>query len=121
MNDGEKLDEAAIKTFTGGDTVDCRNLYQSFFPYVPQAKLIGFGNYKPNVRGTYNGIWRRIHLVPFRAVISEEAKDSALPEKLRSELPGILAWTVRGCPEWQQTGLKPLVAIPNAVKEYRQA
>jgi len=121
VNDGEQLDEAAIKSFTGGDTITCRHLYEGFFAYTPQAKLIGFGNYKPAVRGNDYGIWRRIDLVLFRAVISEEDKDSALPDKLRDELPGILAWAVQGCLEWQRVGLSAPAAIRNATQEYRQA
>ncbi|MDD2736278.1 MAG: phage/plasmid primase, P4 family [Desulfuromonadaceae bacterium] len=120
INDGEKLDEAAIKSYTGGDSISCRLLYQNFFTYTPQSKLVGFGNYKPNVRGTDHGIWRRIHLIPFRAVISEDQKDPRLPEKLRSELPGILAWAVQGCLEWQRIGLMPPKVVMEAVKEYRQ-
>jgi len=120
VNDGEKLDEAAIKSFTGGDRITCRHLYEGFFAYTPQAKLVGFGNYKPHVRGTDHGIWRRIHLVPFKAVISEDAKDPELSVKLKSELPGILAWAVRGCIEWQRAGLIPPAAVIKAVKEYRE-
>lgn len=120
INDGEKLDEAAIKSYTGGDTITCRKLYESFFTFVPQAKLVGFGNYRPHVRGTDHGIWRRIHLVPFNATISEESKDPSLPDKLRAELPGILAWAVRGCLEWQRVGLQPPAAICDAIKQYRE-
>jgi len=121
VNDGEKLDEAAIKSFTGGDAVTCRHLYHEFFSYIPQAKLMGFGNYKPNIKGTDNGIWRRIHLVPFNSVISEAKKDPLLPEKLSAEFPGILAWAVRGCIEWQQIGLSAPYAIHAAVEEYRSS
>lgn len=119
VNDGEKLDEAAIKSYTGGDTITCRHLYQDFFSYVPQSKLVGFGNYKPHVRGTDNGIWRRMHLVPFNAVITDDAKDPALQDKLKAELPGILAWAVRGCLDWQRSGLNPPDAMTDAVQEYR--
>ena len=121
VNDGEKVDEAAIKSFTGGDIITCRKLYHDFFSYTPQSKLVGFGNYKPHFRGTDNGIWRRIHLVPFDAAITDDTKDPSLPEKLRAELPGILAWAVRGCLEWQQTGLVPSQKMIDAVREYRQA
>lgn len=120
VNDGEKLDEAAIKSFTGGDTITCRHLYEGFFSYTPQSKLIGFGNYKPHVRGTDHGIWRRIHLVLFRAVIPEHKKDVSLPDKLRAEIPGILTWAVQGCLDWQRIGLAPPASIRNATDEYRQ-
>ena len=121
VNDGEKLDEAAIKSYTGGDIITCRHLYQKFFAYTPNFKLVGFGNYKPHLRGTDNGIWRRMHLVPFKAVISEKSKDAKLPDKLRSELPGILAWAVKGCIEWQKYGLNSPEAVREAVDEYRAA
>lgn len=120
VNDGQKLDEAAIKSFTGGDVVTARQIYQAPFSYTPQAKLIGFGNYKPHVSGTDHGIWRRIHLVPFKAVISDVDKDPQLPAKLRAELPGILTWAVRGCLEWQRVGLNPPKAILDAVQQYRR-
>lgn len=121
VNDGQKLDEAQIKSFTGGDVITARQIYEKPFSYVPQAKLIGFGNYRPHVRGTDHGIWRRIHLVPFHAVITDADKDQHLPEKLRAELPGILAWAVRGCMQWQQVGqLKQSKLMLDAVGAYRQ-
>ena len=35
------------------------------------------------------------------------------------EMPGILAWLVKGCLEWQQQGLKAPGAVLAATKEYR--
>jgi phage/plasmid-associated DNA primase len=32
-------------------------------------------------------------------------RDEHLPEKLKSELPGILAWMFEGCLDWQETSL----------------
>lgn len=121
VNDGQQLDAAAIKSFTGGDAITCRHLYEGFFSYTPQAKLIGFGNYNPHVRDTDHGIWRRIDLVPFRATCADEDTDGDLPNKLRAELPGILAWAVRGCLDWQRIGLAAPDAIRSATNEYRQA
>ena len=120
VNDGQQLDAAAIKSFTGGDSITCRHLYEGFFSYTPQAKLIGFGNYKPHVRDTDHGIWRRIDLVPFKATCAEEDTDGDLPNKLRAELPGILAWAVRGCLDWQRMGLAAPESIRTATREYRQ-
>ena len=121
VNDGEKLDEAAIKSFTGGDTVNACFKYEKFFSYKPTGKLIAFGNYKPSIRGTDYGIWRRFDLVPFKATISETEKDADLPAKLRAEMSGILAWAVRGCLDWQRIGLSAPEAIRKATDEYRKS
>jgi putative DNA primase/helicase len=39
--------------------------------------------------------------------------------KLENELPGIFAWTVRGCLEWQANGLGLPPAVEQATREYR--
>jgi len=77
-------------------------------------------NHKPVIRGTDEGIWRRIRLVPFTVVIPEEEQDTTVPEKLRAELPGILAWAVRGCLAWQQEGLPVPEEVQQATAGYRE-
>ena len=49
----------------------------------------------------------------------EDKRDRRLIEKLRTELPGILAWAVRGCLEWQHSGLRTPDRVINATREYR--
>jgi putative DNA primase/helicase len=120
FNDGERLDEARIKTLTGGDRITCRFLYQEYFSYTPSYKIMLIGNHKPKVRGCDHGIWRRIHLLPFKVTIKEE-KDKGLPSKLINELPGILAWAVQGCLEWQKIGLQPPPEVLAEVAEYRRS
>jgi putative DNA primase/helicase len=51
--------------------------------------------------------------------IPEEERDPTLPEKLKTELPGILAWVVRGCLAWQREGLKPPAEVTHATEAYR--
>ena len=41
-------------------------------------------------------------------------------EKLRSELPGILQWSLIGCLSWQREGLNPPVEVQDATESYRQ-
>ena len=45
--------------------------------------------------------------------------DTHLGDKLRLELPGILAWAVRGCLSWQDKGLDTPAAVTTATTEYR--
>jgi putative DNA primase/helicase len=57
--------------------------------------------------------------VPFTQTIAEHEKDRDLGVKLAAEAPGILAWAVRGCIEWQRIGLAPPHAVLDATQEYR--
>ena len=45
--------------------------------------------------------------------------DKTLPERLLGELPGILAWAVKGCLEWQRSGLLIPAEIIQATADYR--
>jgi putative DNA primase/helicase len=114
------LTEGLIKQLTGGEPVRARHLYGDFFEFEVQAKIWLSTNHRPTVRGEDEGIWRRIHLVPFTERIAEDELDKDLPHKLRAELPGILAWAVRGCLAWQQGGLRPPRAVTLATSEYRK-
>jgi putative DNA primase/helicase len=116
---GKRLDEALVKQLTGGDLVTARFLYKEYFEFQPQFKLIIAANHKPDIRGVDHGIWRRIVLIPFDVTIPSDEIDKDLPSKLRNELPGILAWAVRGCLEWLSRGLAIPESIAAATSEYR--
>jgi putative DNA primase/helicase len=91
---------------------------QDFFEFVPEFKLIIAGNHKPGLRSVDEAIRRRFHLVPFTVTIPPGERDPRLAEKLRAEFPGILAWAVRGCLEWQEKGLNPPAAVLDATADY---
>ena len=118
--EGRKFDEAVVKQLTGGDTVTARFLFEGSFEFVPTCKIWLAANHKPKIRGADDGIWRRMRLVPFDVKIPEAERDNALPELLRSEADGILAWCVRGALEWQQHGLGTPLVVSEATQEYRE-
>lgn len=119
LGEGQRLNESLIKDLTGGDKIRGRLLYQKSFEYYPVAKPFLYGNHKPAIRGTDEGIWRRPKLIPFRVTIPEPERDPKLPEKLRAELPGILAWAVQGCLDWQSGGLRTPDEVKAATAEFR--
>jgi putative DNA primase/helicase len=100
--------------------VTARHLYREEIEFRPECKILLATNHRPVIRGSDEGIWRRIHLVPFAVTIPPERRDKDLPAKLRAEWPGILAWAVRGCLEWQATGLAPPEEVQRATQEYRE-
>jgi putative DNA primase/helicase len=115
---GHRLDEALIKTLTGGDTIAARYLYAEHFEFQPHFKLLLVTNHRPKVDGSDDAIWRRLRLIPFE-VSFEGREDRDLPAKLEAELPGILAWAVEGCLEWQRSGLGSTPKVANATASYR--
>lgn len=114
-----QLAEARVKQITGGDPIRARRMHEDFWQFNPTHKLWLTGNHKPTISGQDHGIWRRIHLIPWLVTIPDEQQDKTLPQKLESELPGILAWAVQGYQQWRAIGLQPPEQVINAVAEYR--
>jgi putative DNA primase/helicase len=119
-NPNRQLDEALIKQVTGGDRITARFLYAEFDEYTPQFKLWFVANHPPRLRSTDDALWRRIHVLPFEVVIANDEVDRDLLTALQSELPGILAWAVRGCHRWQKSGLRPPERVVAATHQYRK-
>jgi putative DNA primase/helicase len=120
-DDNRRWAEATVKQLTGGDRLIARRMREDFWEFSPTHKLWMGTNHRPAVRGTDEGIWRRIKLIPFERVIPPEQRNHALTEELRAELPGILRWAVDGCLAWQREGLGEPAAVSGAVAEYRTA
>lgn len=119
-DNGVRFSEATVKLLTGGDIVLARRLYEDAWPVRPSWKLHVAANHKPQVRGTDEGIWRRLMLTPWLRRFEGAAEDKKLKEKLLAELPGILNWCVAGFLQWKDLGgLKPPECVLAATKDYR--
>lgn len=116
---GKRLNEPLTKELTGGDTVRARRMRENFFQFEPSHTAVLVSNYRPDVTGTDNGIWRRLRLVPFSVTIPVENQDANLPERLRGQLPVVLRWMVEGCLAWQREGLNPPSIVMAATNAYR--
>ena len=118
-NEGARLDEGLVKQLTGGDRVVARKLYGQEFEFEPKFKIWMATNHKPLIRGTDDGIWRRLVLIPFNHQVPLEKVDKSLKDKLLAESMGILKWAVDGCLIWQSEGLTLPKSIANAGNDYR--
>jgi putative DNA primase/helicase len=116
---GRKLAEVFVKEATGGDPIRARRMREDFWEFQPTHKVFLATNHKPILTGTDTAIWERIRLVPFTVTIPKEERDTALPDKLQAEFPGILAWAVRGCLAWQREGLGEPEEVLQATAGYR--
>jgi putative DNA primase/helicase len=116
---GSKLNEALVKAATGGEPMPVRALHRGFFDLRPLFKLHIGGNYKPDIPGTDEGIWRRMKLVPWNSHVADQDRDEGLPTKLRAEAAGVFNHVVRGLLDWLEHGLVEPDAVKAATAQYR--
>jgi len=116
---GTAWSDDRLKLLTGGDQVTARKLHQNERTFTPEFKLWLCSNHLVATEDQSLGFWRRVRVVPFMARFEGATQDKGLSRKLTAELPGILAWAVRGCLEWQEVGLGSCRAVDKATAEYR--
>jgi putative DNA primase/helicase len=113
---GRVLAEARIKALTGGDRIAARFMRGDFFEFTPVFKLVMVGNHRPVIRNPDDAMRRRLHLLPL--TFKPEKPDHTLPDQLKAEMPGILAWAVEGCLAWQREGLGMPALVKAATDDY---
>src|SRR5215471_21647987 len=119
---GKRLAASLMKQLTGGtDSIKARFLFEEYFEYRPQFKVFLASNHKPKANPTDDALWERVKVIPFTVHIPKPDRDKQLEAKLLEELPGILAWAVRGCLAWQKADSlgEPAVVI-DATQQYRE-
>lgn len=124
VEENAHLRESIVKSLTGDDTIVARGvLAKASVEYKPRFVPIMSTNHKPVIKGSDNGIWRRIMLIPFERNFREDAtitEDLDRPQKIAAEAEGVLRWLVEGALEYQQFGITVPASIREATEEYRK-
>ncbi len=119
VNTGMSLDESMVKRATGGDVMTARFIGKEYFDFHPSAKFFLSVNTLPKITGADNGIYRRLVVLPFDGDF-QATMDRDLPEKLKAEIDGILAWALVGFQRWHKRGhLVQPDCVVEACKAYR--
>lgn len=118
-----------VKWLTGGDKLVGRNPHDKYpTTFNPTHTLFLLTNHEPHAPGDDYAFWRRVLVIPHEISFVdgephedyERKADLDLPEKLRAEAAGILAWMVEGCLMYQKEGLNPPGIIKRAVAKYQR-
>ncbi len=128
IDEDQRFSAARIKWLTGRDELVGRNPHDTHQTrFYPTHKLILMTNTQPEAPASDTAFWYRVALIPFD--ISFVNRDPQEPYERRAvldldrciiaEAPGILAWLVRGCLEWQRDGLSPPREVTDATAKYR--
>ncbi|MEP7049452.1 MAG: phage/plasmid primase, P4 family [Pseudomonadota bacterium] len=118
---GAKFDEATLKSITGGDQITAAAKYEAELSFYATFALWLAANDAPVIRDDDAGAWSRVRRIPFTHPLPKERQDPTMRAKLREPAAraAILAWAVRGCLAWQQTGIGTCAAVDASTAEYR--
>lgn len=118
--EGCELDVATVKMLTGGDPITARLMHKNFVTFNPTHTNLLVTNHKPKIAETKNAIWARVFLILWGVEVPKADQIKDLDKLLlQEEGPGILAWLVRGCLEYQRIGLSPPASIIASTAAYR--
>lgn len=116
-DEGRRLAAATVKRLTGGDRIRARRMRQDFFEFTPTHTVVMITNHKPRVAGDDDALWRRIRVVPFEFIPAHP--DNTLAERLRADLPGVLAWLMDGYQDYMDRGLETPDSVSAETSRYR--
>ena len=78
-------------------------------------------NFRPSIRSTDWGTWRRVKLIPWEVVVPKQRRDEQLKAKLRTETSGILNWMLRGLADYLKNGMQYPQKVEAATSQYRES
>lgn len=116
---GQKMDAAAMKRYTGGDSLRARAMRRDFVEFMPSHTLFMVTNYLPEVRGDDEAVWRRMRVVEFLKKMKPK-HDIDMSATLQAAADEILQWLVTGLGDYQDNGgLKEPKDVLAAIAEYK--
>lgn len=127
---GDKLDISAIKLYTGGDELGGRPMFGKHNVRFDQTHtLFLHTNFKPHADPGDQAFWARACLIEFNMRFVEEPDPNKPNERkydtglerhiIEEELPGVLAYLVRGAMDYDNNGLKKPQSVKIASEAYR--
>lgn len=97
LSEGKALDVGKVKQICSVDPVTAEKKYKTPFDFVPSHMVVLYTNHLPKVSSLDKGTWRRLKVVPFKAVIDGGTDIKNYTEYLVEEAGEyILTWLIEG-------------------------
>ena len=119
---GDRFDEGLIKAISGGDAIVHAAKYESEVTIRPTFTLFFAANAAPIIRDDDAGMWARMRRIPFDHAIPLEKQDKSVKATLTQDAAArsaVLAWAVRGCLDWNKSGIGDAIAVTKSNEAYR--
>lgn len=117
----KQIETDVIKAVTAGDWITGRELYKQPMKFRSFAKHFLAMNKLPNISDPSYGMWRRVSVINFDRIFSEDEVDRELEEKLALELSGIFNWALEGFHRLKKNkfALTESASMKESKQEYR--
>ena len=117
-----RLDESAIKQYTGGESITTRGLYQKSFSFTPQFTMWMSCNDLPSVRDKSIFASERLNVITFDRHFSQSEQDKNLKTYFESQeaMQGIFTWLLDGFRMYVVKKLVRPESVKAAVREYER-
>jgi P4 family phage/plasmid primase-like protien len=114
---GDRVNEGVMKQLTSGmDTIEGRGLYMANVEvFYPQFKMVLCSNYLMDIKSNDHGTWRRIRVVPFKSLFTENPVegDTEKPYQFKIDLS-----LRERCKGWSEAFASMLVDIAYRTQGY---
>ena len=120
LEEHQRLSPATLKQLASTDRLVIEEKFKQPETVKQTHTLVLFTNHLPRVGSTDNGTWRRLIVVPFKAVIPAGTGVQNYADVLAKEAGGaILTWAIEGAVNFVRNGFR--LDIPEVVEEVTEA
>lgn len=123
LEEGMRLNNSTVKQLCSTDEITAEKKYKAPFRYTPSHTLVLYTNHLPRVGASDAGIWRRLIVIPFDAVIEGSADIKNYSDYLFENAgEAVLQWVIEGARKVIGCNFifdRPVV-VENAINKYRE-
>ncbi len=122
LEEHQRLSTSTLKQLASTDKLTIEEKFKQPETVKQSHTLVLFTNFLPRVGSMDNGTWRRLLVIPFNAVISEQDSAQNYAEMLVEKAGGaILSWAIQGAVDFIKNGFKLVVpdVVAMATEEYQ--
>lgn len=122
LEEHQRLSTSTLKQLASTDKLTIEEKFKQPETVKQSHTLVLFTNHLPRVDSMDNGTWRRLLVIPFNAVISEQDSVQNYAEMLVEKAGGaILSWAIQGAVDFIKNGFKLVVpdVVAMATEEYQ--
>ena len=122
LEEGTRLSTAVVKQLCSTDEIAAEKKYRDPFKFRPTHTLVLYTNHLPKVGASDRGIWRRLIVIPFNAVIAGKSDIKNFSKYLLEHAgPAVVQWIIEGAQAVIAANFVPEVpdCVRDAIAAYR--